>query len=286
MGKRMNELSTNGLSLLQQVGAGGLIASILTAGVCAFLLLAAGNEQDRRQVASTEQAVRSARAEGEMQVLQGNAALRVEAKATRGEVEALRTAAAEAAKEAERLALVNVSLERRLAAGGLAADGSEASEVMAEGERDSEAVGASVPARVLAPEVLAALRPENARKLAATQAAALKADLGDHAGEFSVEVTSAPDEEARLYAAQLAAAFRQAGIPTQGPYGVLTTLKGEGVFVSTEGPGGDLPGATVLSALQNASLPARPAPDDADSATFLLPEGSDVRVYVGGAPGA
>lgn len=273
MSKRMSELSAGGLSLLQQVGAGGLIASIALAGLCAFLLLASGNEQQRRQAALADEARRTALAQAEQAALPEAMRYRGEAFEARKEAAALRAQKDEAEAEAERLAKVAASLTARLEAEAREAPGADASMP-------------ALPRSLTTTEALAALAPERARKLAKAQAEALTADLEPHAGDFSIEVTSAPDEEARLYAAQLAAALRQAGITTQGPYGVLTTIEGDGVFVSTTGPGGDEPGATVLSALQNASLPARPAPSDPDAATFLLPEGTDVRVYVGGVPRA
>jgi hypothetical protein len=258
--RKMTELSPGGLALLQQLGAAGLIGAILLAGACAVTLLIAGSEKERRQVAAAREAVELARQEAQ-RALPDALRWRSEVAAARTELAALREANERSEAEAARLAELAAMLESRL----------------------DEAEN---PVAALPDEVRAILSPESPRQLAAVQAEALKADLQPHAGDFSVEVTSAPDQEARLYAAQLAATFRQAGIPTEGPYGVLTTLEGGGVFVSTEGPAGATPGATVLAALQNASLPAQPVPNDPDAATFLLPEETDVRIYIGAAPGA
>ena len=135
------------------------------------------------------------------------------------------------------------------------------------------------PARVPPEDVLAMLTPKPALRVAADEAAAIAAGLAGQAGSFSVEIVTAPATESRLYAMQLADALRRAGLDARGPLPVLTTLDAPGVLVSAEAEDG--PGALLLGVLQTSGLPALPPTANSAQSDILVPDETDVRVYVG-----
>ena len=135
-----------------------------------------------------------------------------------------------------------------------------------------------------ADDAAALLRPPAPQALPKEAAGKISEALRPLAGRITVEVTTAPAEGARLYAAQLAGAIREAGVAVEGPYGILTTADADGLYVSA-GEGDDA-GAQVLAALQAAALSAHASPAEGGLGDILVPDGQDVRVYVAAAPPA
>ncbi|MBB4658935.1 hypothetical protein [Parvularcula dongshanensis] len=273
----MTSLSGSLLGLLHNLAAGGLVVSTLIALLCAVVVLRTGSEQDRRLAALAEQGQERAQISAEQDEAGDAARLR----ARLAEAEARAVAASERADELE-TKLADAEVERLAAQVEALEAGTDEPPALERASRLGESEAAQ-PVRPLPPEAEALLRPTPGPLLAQEQANTIIAELAPYAGDFSIEVTSAPDERARLYAAQLAAAFRGAGIATIGPYGVLTTFQGDGVFISVEGAAAE-PGGIILSALQSAALPAQPGPSDGVAADILAPEEADVRLYVGGPP--
>ena len=245
----MGSMGAGALSLLQTAAAGGLVASGLVAALCAALWVGASGEQAKRELA----AVRVEEA--------GRVALIAE-EGTDEAREAARVARADAVGASARAR----SLEAEVASLRAALNASRA---------------APPPPDEETTERLAELTEDPRRSLTGAQGRAMSNALDGREG-LSVEVTSAPGEEARLYAVQLADALRGAGLAVTGPYGVLTTSDAEGLYVSIGEPGGG--GEAVLAALQSASLDARPSPSGDELAALLVPDDAEVRVYVAPRP--
>ena len=261
----MGELSQEALRMLQFASTGGLVLGALIAGACALVLAAAGGEQTRRAVLASSDAGRASQAQ----------------------VANLRRQAAEAEERAAALGVRLAALEASLGDGTAAADPPQADAVLltrlrrleaALGAPASEALGLAAEGEgegelrtVLAPPAPPALPGEAAARIADA--------LRPLSGEVSVEIASAPGEDARLYAAQIGGAMRRAGLSVDGPFGVLTTVPADGLFVSTSGAGDQ-----ILEALQAEGLGAVPSPEGGPLTAVLMPEGRDVRIYVATAP--
>ena len=265
----MAELSGTALTHLQTAAAAGLVICLVMAGAFATLGFVTTGEQSRRQ--ASLDADRLARISALLREAEGARPAplpTVEPSAPEPsvpepiEIEVL--ASAEPEGSPDEAASGEPTAEESLIAEGTLAD----------------LFAAAGPLPEAPPEAAAILTPPP-RRLARAEAAAIAAALADQAGGFSVEVVTAPEAEARLYALQLTGALRGAGIDARGPVAVLTTTQADGLLVSTEADG-DGPGAAVLAALQGAGLTALPTPPGTAEGDVLAPDGTDVRVYVGG----
>ena len=268
----MGELSQEALRVLQFASTGGLVLGALIAGACALVLAAAGGEQTRRAVLASSDAGRASQAQ----------------------MANLRRQAAEAEERAAalgvRLAALEASLgDRAVAVRGDALPENEGSppeavlltrlrrlEAALGAGNENQALGLGAASADAAREVLAPPAPP---ALPGEAAARIADALRPLSGEVSVEVASAPGEDARLYAAQISGAMRKAGLSVDGPFGVLTTVPADGLFVSTSGAGDQ-----ILQALQAEGLGAVPSPEGGPLTAVLMPEGRDVRIYVATAP--
>ena len=261
----MAELSGTALTYLQTGAAAGLVICLIMAGAFATLGFVTSGEQERRQ--AMLDADRMARISALLREAEEARPVRQPASVPTPEpIEVEVLAAAPAAPEAppEKAIKAPETAEAPLIAEGTLAD----------------LFAAAGPLPEAPPEAAAILTPPP-RRLARSEADAIEAALADQAGGFSVEIVTAPEAEARLYALQLTGALRGAGIDARGPVAVLTTAQADGLLVSTEA-GGDGPGASLLAALQSAGLTALPTPPGTAAGDVLAPDGTDVRVYVGG----
>ena len=251
----MGEFSQEALRLLQLASTGGLVLGALIAGACAMVLAAAGGEQTRRtQIASVEASQLGA-----------------------AHVASLRRQATEAEERAAALGVRLAAIEAAL--GGAGKDDGPVADVDV-GEITNRLAAVEAALRPPMPEdVRALLNPAAPPPLANEAAERIATALRPLSGEVSVEIASAPGESARLYAAQITGAIRAAGLSVDGPFGILTTEPADGLFVSTEGAGGQ-----VLAALQGEGVSALPSPAAGPLTAVLTPETRDVRIYVATAP--
>ena len=264
----MGEISGEALRLMQLASTGGLVLGALIAGACAMVLAAAGGEQTRRTMIASGDAARA----GEAQVA------------------ALRRQASEAEERAAALGVRLAAIEAALGDDGGSGDpdaGEAVAAVPGSGDpavlalADRLAAVEAALRRPPVPEAALALREQPAAALASDSAARIAEALRPLSGEVSVEIASAPGENARLYAAQITGAIRKAGLSVDGPFGVLTTAPADGVFVS-QGEAGE----RILAALQGEGLSALPSPKEGPLTAVVAPESRDVRIYVGTAPSA
>ncbi len=254
----LSELSTSMLSAVHDAATTGLVVSVTLAALFALAATATTGERDRRQdiaLAEANEVADDARFALSRLESASESALR-EAEDARWEAEAVRRQ--------------NAALERQIARArsrevpAPLADASDAA--------DSEE---AAPAPAQQARAVPALR--------ADQAVTIAEGLRAQEESFSIEVTSAPNEEARLYAAQMVDALRRSGMPVEGPYGILTVAPNarDGLFVSVDGHG-----AALLEVLQNAGLFAQAAPNRPPEADFFVPDRADVRLFVAAEPGA
>lgn len=268
----MAELSGNALSYLHVAASAGLVVCLIMAGAFATLGFVTTGEQDRRQ--SLVEADRMARISA---LLQENDAVRADRGAVVDQPQI--TDEPGNAPPAELVGKADETIVSMFAAGEDAASGDDGTP-LAQSRSLAELFASSGPLPDVPPEAAALLKAP-LRHLTADEAASLTAALSSEAGGFTIEVLTAPENEARLYASQLAGALRGAGIDARGPITVLTTAQTDGVLVSAD-ENDDGPSAATLTALQTAGLPARPVVPGTTAADILAPEGTDVRVYVGG----
>ena len=279
----MTELSAAALAHLQTAASAGLVVCLLLAGAFATLGFVASGEHDRR-----EAAMQVERQERIAELLRENDEVR--ATRTAGpETSPVQVAEVERAQPPGPLPTATeppARAEEVREGEALAPVLAEAAPVPGEPEprvaerAPADLFGAATPLPELPEEAREILFPPP-RRLAEGEANAIAAALVEQVGTFSVEVVTAPEAEARLYALQLTGALRGAGIDARGPVTVLTTMQTDGVLVSTE-QGADGPGATLLSVFQGAGLSAAPPEPNSEQSDIMLPDGTDVRVYVGG----
>lgn len=258
----MTELSADALAHLQTAAAAGLVVCLLMAGAFATLGFVTTGEQDRRQAA-----------------LDSDRLARISALLAENETSRAARRAVPTPLPPAREALA--ALDPVPAPAEVDAD-APVIEIVAKPPTTGPAdlFAAAGPLPEVPPEARDLLLGP-ARRLAAGEATALADALRGQAGAFSIEVVTAPETEARLYAVQLTGALRGAGLDARGPVAVLTTAQTHGLLVSVEDDANG-PGAEVLSALQAAGIDALPTPSGGALGDILIPDGTDVRVYVGG----
>lgn len=280
----MTDLSASTLSYLHFAATVGLVICLIMAGAFATLGFVTTGEQGRRQ--SAVEADRLARITALLEETDaaggGELAAVADEDPTRDEGiferPALPDSAAEPSTEA---ADTIVSTFAAVDDGDGGGDGGGDGDLpLAAGRSIADLFASTGPLPDVPPEA-AAILTAPLRRLSADEAATLAAALSNDAGNFTVEVLTAPENEARVFASELAGALRSAGIDARGPITVLTTAQTDGMLVSATADE-DGPSATVLTALQASGLSARPALPGTPAADILAPDVTDVRIYVGG----